>query len=103
VPDRPAAGRGGAEDLDDETSSAGVAPSSKQQKQYATACARKTPNGTTMLRHLGHQGRGKTWTWLSHPALGDPEAEALTSGSRYGTFVGNPYPTQFANCWRTWC
>ncbi|HEY3605849.1 MAG TPA: alpha/beta hydrolase [Pseudonocardiaceae bacterium] len=81
-----------AEDLDDETSPAGVAAFAQQQKQYATACARNTGDGTEMLANLGTRDVAKDMDVL-RSALGDPKLNYL--GYSYGTFLGTTYAEQF--------
>jgi pimeloyl-ACP methyl ester carboxylesterase len=81
-----------AEDLDDETSPAGVAAYTQQQKQYAAACARNTGDGTEMLANLGTRDVAKDMDVL-RSALGDPKLNYL--GYSYGTFLGTTYAEQF--------
>jgi pimeloyl-ACP methyl ester carboxylesterase len=80
------------EDLDDDTTAAGVARYEQQQKQYAQSCAHNTGFGTEMLANVGTASVAKDMDVL-RSALGDKKLSYL--GYSYGTLIGTTYAEQF--------
>jgi pimeloyl-ACP methyl ester carboxylesterase len=81
-----------AEDLDVDSSPAGVAKAEAEQKSYAAKCAKRTKDGDAMLAHLGTREVVKDMDVL-RSALGDKKLTYL--GFSYGTRIGSAYAEAF--------
>ena len=81
-----------ADDLDDDSSPAGVAKFEQQQKSYANACVQNTPNGKTLLANVGTEDAARDLDVL-RSVLGDKQLTYL--GYSYGTLLGTTYAEQF--------
>jgi pimeloyl-ACP methyl ester carboxylesterase len=81
-----------AADLDDDSTSAGVAKYEQQQQGYARDCAQNTRYGTEMLANIGTTVVAKDMDVL-RSALGDAKLTYL--GYSYGTRIGSTYAEQF--------
>lgn len=81
-----------ASDLDDDTSSAGVAAYEAQQQRYADACAKNTGYGKEMLANVGTRDVARDMDVL-RSVLGDAKLTYL--GYSYGTAIGTAYAEDF--------
>ena len=81
-----------ASDLDDDSTSAGVAKYEQQQQSYAQECAQQTQYGKDMLANVGTTTVVKDMDVL-RSALGDAKLTYL--GYSYGTRIGSTYAEQF--------
>jgi pimeloyl-ACP methyl ester carboxylesterase len=81
-----------ASDLDDATSTQGVAAYEQQQKEYAQACAANTGYGRQMLENVGTRDAAKDMDVL-RSVLGDEKLTYL--GYSYGTALGTAYAQDF--------
>ena len=79
-------------DLDDDSSPAGVAQYEQQQKDYANACERNTPQGKDMLANVGTVDAARDLDIL-RSVFGDKQLTYL--GYSYGTLLGSTYAEQF--------
>jgi len=81
-----------AADLDDDSTSAGVAKYEQQQQGYAQECVQNTRYGKDMLANVGTTAVAKDMDVL-RSALGDAKLTYL--GYSYGTRIGSTYAEQF--------
>ncbi|MGH3439259.1 MAG: alpha/beta hydrolase [Sciscionella sp.] len=81
-----------AEDLDDDTSPAGVARAEAQQRSYAKDCRQRTKYGKEMLANLGTKVVARDMDVL-RSALGDKKLTYV--GFSYGTRIGSTYAEEF--------